>query len=187
MRETESCLNRLDGSERQCGACERRTVKERSTVNKISVHRHDVSPIESDLLSCGRAIDSHGNHVTAAVACGISICYTVVPRRARCVGFADDRERSTGGLIPRAAIAAGFRGRGVRAVECVAPSVCGRVRSSGARARARTRGSNFAMSHPIDRSGRAARWGPQGLGRTCAGAGGSPVVGTCMRVIRGCE
>ena len=55
---------------------------------------------------------------------------------------------------PKGLAAAGFRGRGVRAVECVAPSVCGRVRSSGARARARTRGSNFEMSHPIDRSGR---------------------------------
>ena len=51
-------------------------------MNKISVHRHDVSPIESDLLSCGRAIDSHGTHVTAAVACGASVhLFTVVGGR----------------------------------------------------------------------------------------------------------
>ena len=41
-----------------------------------------------------------------------------------------------------------------------------------ARARARTRGSNFEMSHPIE-IGPVAVGPPQALGRTCAGAGGS--------------
>ena len=174
MRETESCLNRL----------ERAAVCERCAVRKKLRGRSVPNRIPSDLFSCSRAIDSH---VTAAVACGISICYTVVPRRARCVGFADDREaagaphgeRSPGGLIPplaarcsRLSWSWGPRSRVCRTVGLWPCAIIWR-------ARARARG--VRTSRCLIRSiGPVAVGPPQALGRTCAlPAPADPVVGTC--------